>query len=184
MQLEGIRRQYLDGGYHVPHLHKDLASVIDNTAYAIETGERWCVQSSPLAPASRAGGDTRTAAVRRGERASYTWIYPNLMVNAYEGVIDTNLVVPLGVERTKVIFDYYFADVADESHARNLASIAVSEQIQDEDVAICESVQRGLASRSYDTGRLSVRREAGEHLFHRLLHADLKHALDNFSKLR
>ena len=27
--------------------------------------------------------------------------------------------------------------------------------------------------RGYDAGRLSVRREAGEHLFHRLLHADL-----------
>jgi choline monooxygenase len=34
-------------------------------------------------------------------------------------------------------------------------------------------VQRGLRSRAYDTGRLSVRREAGEHLFHRLLHGDL-----------
>jgi choline monooxygenase len=35
-------------------------------------------------------------------------------------------------------------------------------------------VQRGLRSRAYDTGRLSVRREAGEQLFHRLLHADLR----------
>ena len=60
---------------------------------------------------------------------------------------------------------------------RNLASIAVSERIQAEDVAICESVQRGLASRSYTAGRLSVRREAGEHLFHKLLYADLKSGL-------
>ena len=50
----------------------------------------------------------------------------------------------------------------------------LSEQIQAEDAAICESVQRGLASRSYLAGRLSVRREAGEHLFHKLLYADLK----------
>jgi choline monooxygenase len=35
-------------------------------------------------------------------------------------------------------------------------------------------VQRGLRSRAYDTGRLSVRREGGEQLFHQLLHADLK----------
>jgi choline monooxygenase len=46
--------------------------------------------------------------------------------------------------------------------------------VQDEDEAICKSVQRGLRSRAYDTGRLSARREAGEHLFHRLLHADLE----------
>jgi choline monooxygenase len=35
-------------------------------------------------------------------------------------------------------------------------------------------VQRGLNSQAYLAGRLSVRREAGEHLFHRLLAADLK----------
>jgi len=45
--------------------------------------------------------------------------------------------------------------------------------VQEEDEAICDAVQRGLASRAYVAGRLSVRREAGEHLFHRLLHADL-----------
>jgi choline monooxygenase len=38
-------------------------------------------------------------------------------------------------------------------------------------------VQRGLKSRAYGAGRLAVRREAGEHLFHRLLAADLKNGL-------
>ena len=50
--------------------------------------------------------------------------------------------------------------------------------MQDEDEAICDAVQRGLASRAYVAGRLSVRREAGEHLFHRLLHADLTSTLN------
>jgi len=39
-------------------------------------------------------------------------------------------------------------------------------------------VQQGLASRAYVAGRLSVRREAGEHLFHRLLHTDLTRTLN------
>ena len=56
-------------------------------------------------------------------------------------------------------------------------SIAVSEKVQDEDMAICDSVQRGLSSRAYVAGRLSVRREAGEHLFHRLLYRDMTFAL-------
>jgi choline monooxygenase len=38
-------------------------------------------------------------------------------------------------------------------------------------------VQRGLKSRAYRAGRLSVRREAGEQLFHRLLAGDLKRGL-------
>jgi choline monooxygenase len=44
-------------------------------------------------------------------------------------------------------------------------------------VAICASVQRGLRSRAYTAGRLSVRREAGKHLFHQLLYDDLKAGL-------
>lgn len=159
---------YLDGGYHVPHIHAGLNRVLTPGKYAIETGARYCLQSSAM---TANDADSETSSVRQGERASYFWIYPNFMINCYEGTMDTNLVRPLGVNRCEVIFDYYFADRADE--ARQRASIAVSEKIQDEDQAICESVQRGLCSRSYDTGRLSVRREAGEHLFHRLLHADL-----------
>jgi choline monooxygenase len=86
----------------------------------------------------------------------------------------TNLVVPLGVDRTEVIFDFYFPDISEGARLRNRASIDISQRIQEEDVAICRSVQRGLRSRAYTAGRLSPRREAGEHLFHRLLHADLK----------
>jgi phenylpropionate dioxygenase-like ring-hydroxylating dioxygenase large terminal subunit len=166
---------YLDGGYHVPHIHSGLSSVLDNSKYKIETGTRFCLQSSPIASEK---GEAQTAAVRQGTRANYFWIYPNFMINIYAGVIDTNLVIPRGVDRTEVIFDYYFADISDREKEKNLASIALSEQIQAEDAAICESVQRGLASRSYLAGRLSVRREAGEHLFHKLLYADLKAGLN------
>ena len=162
---------YLDGGYHVPYLHKGLDSVLDYSGYTIETGGRFCLQSSPVVAK---GAEAQTGAVRKGDRAFYYWLYPNLMINLYEGVMDTNLVIPLGIDRTEVIFDFYFTDVSEHARERNLASVAVSERIQDEDVAICESVQRGLKSRSYTAGRLSVRREAGERLFHQLLHADLR----------
>jgi choline monooxygenase len=162
---------YLDGGYHVPHLHKGLNSVLDYSEYTITNGEHYCLQSSPMVSE---GADQQTGAVRQGERASYYWIYPNFMINGYGRTMDTNLVIPRGVDKTEVVFDFYFADVSDGARAANLASITVSERIQDEDVAICESVQRGLRSRAYQAGRLSVRREAGEHLFHRLLARDLK----------
>ncbi len=166
---------YLDGGYHVPHLHKELDSVLDYKDYTIETGARHCLQSSPIA---KNGSATPVGEVRRGDRACYFWLYPNLMVNWYDGVMDTNLVTPLGIDRTEVNFDFYFADISSAAAARNRASLAVSERIQDEDVAVCEAVQRGLRSRAYQSGRLSVRREAGERLFHQLLYADLKAGLD------
>ena len=168
---------YLDGGYHVPHLHKALNSVLEYVDYTIETQDRYCLQSSPI---HQAGADAATAAVRQG-RAYYFWLYPNFMINCYEGVLDTNVVVPLDVDRCQVIFDFYFEDMTDEAGSRRRASIEVSERIQNEDVAICESVQAGLNSRAYRAGRLSVRREAGEHLFHRLLSTDLKAELDRHS---
>lgn len=162
---------YLDGGYHVPYLHKGLDSVLDYSNYTIENGVRHCLQWSPIVTE---GAEAQTGAVRKGERALYYWIYPNFMINWYDGVMDTNLVIPRGVDQTEVIFDFYFPDVtSEEARELNAASVAVGQRIQDEDVAICKSVQRGLNSRAYTAGRLSVRREAGEHLFHRLLHADL-----------
>jgi len=165
---------YLDGGYHVPHLHKSLSSVLTYADYTIENFERFCLQSSPIE--DHGAADPTTSAVRKG-RALYYWIYPNLMLNWYAGHLDTNLVVPLGVDRTRVVFEFFFDDVSEARREANRQSIAVSERIQHEDVAICESVQRGLGSRAYRAGRLSVRREAGENLFHKLLARDLRGGL-------
>jgi choline monooxygenase len=165
---------YLDGGYHVPYLHKGLNSVLDYSEYTIECGARHCLQSSPLV---NEGAEPGTRDVRQGDRAFYYWVYPNFMINCYGDAMDTNLVLPLGLEKTEVVFDFYFADTSADARERNLASIDVSHRIQEEDEAICRSVQRGLRSRAYIAGRLSVRREAGEHLFHRLLHADLTRGL-------
>ncbi len=162
---------YLDGGYHVPHLHKGLNSVLDYKQYTIENEDRFCLQSSPMVVSDE---DAATGATRKGDRARYFWQYPNLMINSYEGYMDTNLVIPIDADHCRVIFDFYFADVSEGARAYNEQSVAVGARVQDEDLGICEAVQRGLKSRAYGAGRLSVRREAGEHLFHRLLAAGLK----------
>jgi choline monooxygenase len=163
---------YLDGGYHVPHMHKGLNSVLDYTNYTIENLDRCSVQSSPVAVDS--SSEATAAATRKGDRAFYFWQYPNFMLNWYEGYLDTNLVIPLGVGRCEVVFDFYFGDISGPQLDYVRKSIEVSERVQQEDIDICAGVQRGLGSRAYQAGRLSVRREAGEHLFHRLLAAGLK----------
>ena len=160
---------YLDGGYHVPYLHKGLNSILSYANYTITNGQRFCLQSSPIGGGIEA--EKTTASVRKGQ-ALYYWLYPNFMLNWYEGYLDTNLVLPLGIDKMKVIFEFYFSDVGLTAEERNRKSMDVSERIQDEDHSICVSVQRGLKSRAYGAGRLSVRREAGENLFHKLLHAD------------
>lgn len=167
---------YLDGGYHVPHLHKGLNSVLEYANYTIENADRFSLQSSPV-KASSPGADTDAAATRHGERAYYFWQYPNFMLNWYQGYLDTNLVLPLSIDRCRVIFDFYFAETGEAASEHNRQSVGVSHRVQEEDVDICEAVQRGLHSQAYHAGRLSVRREAGEHLFHRLLYADLSQSL-------
>jgi choline monooxygenase len=160
---------YLDGGYHVNYLHPSLAGVLDYKHYRTDTYE-WCsVQSSPL-KAPDAGADTSAASVRTGTEAAYCWLYPNFMVNAYGGVMDTNLVLPLAPDRCRVVFDFYFPPDDSDAAARfRDESVRVADQVQAEDVGICEDVQRGLASRAYTTGRYSVRRENGMYHFHQLL---------------
>jgi choline monooxygenase len=166
---------YLDGGYHVNTVHPGLAGVLDYKHYRTEIHSFTSVQMSPLKPS----GPGEVADVRRGETAQYWWAFPSFMLNLYEGVMDTNLVLPLGPERCRVLFDFWFADtegVAAEKYVQE--SMAVAHQVQLEDAGICEEVQRGLGSRSFDTGRFSVRREGGGYHFHQLLARHLIRAFE------
>ncbi len=158
---------YLDGGYHVNTVHPGLAGVLDYARYRTEIFGTASLQSSPLA-----GGDPAdpTGRVRTGDMAYYWWVFPNFMMNVYRDVMDTNLVLPLGPDRCRVVFDFYFAHTEGAAARQFIAeSIAVADRIQQEDAGICEEVQKGLGSRSYDTGRFSVRREAAGYHFHCLL---------------
>src|SRR5215467_13950500 len=55
---------YLDGGYHVPYLHKGLNSILDYAAYSITNGDRYCLQSSPI---DAQGDEEMMASVRQGQ---------------------------------------------------------------------------------------------------------------------
>lgn len=153
---------YLDGGYHVNTVHPDLAGVLDYREYVTTTHGFTALQASPLKSGEGDAGRTRT-----GDLAAYWWVWPNFMMNLYRGVMDTNLVLPLGPEKCRVIFDFYFTDKFDKAFKNE--SVVVADRVQAEDVGICEEVQRGLHSRSYSTGRFSKKRENAGYYFHRLL---------------
>jgi len=96
--------------------------------------------------------DAATGATRKGDRAWYFWQYPNLMINCYEGYMDTNYVIPVDADHCSVVFDFYFGDVSEARRAYNTESVNVGNRVQDEDLGICEDVQRGLKSRAYGAG--------------------------------
>ena len=167
-ELECNWKVYVDNyleGYHIPIVHPGLFRELDYPNYRTETKRRHSIQFAPTKRAER----IRTS--EGDDQVRYFWLFPNLMLNVYPDNFSTNLIVPLGPNRTATIFDWYFKD-PDASRQEIGETVAFSDEIQIEDIDICEAVQRGLRSSTYDTGRYSPQRENGVHHFH-CLYAEL-----------
>jgi len=89
------------------------------------------------------------------------------MLNCYPDNVQVNIILPLAPERTLAIFEWYLPEADHDSGAAR-KSVDFSEDVQKEDMGICTIVQKNLHSRSYDSGRYSVRQEKGVHAFHRM----------------
>ena len=152
---------YLEG-YHLPAAHPSLYRELDYQQYRVDTYRYYSSQIAPIR--ARSGEARRYQFEDAGRSALYYWLFPNFMLNIYPDNLSSNLILPLGPDRTLTIFEWfaYEGEVAQ-------ATIDFSDEIQREDIRICESVQRGLRSRHYDQGRFSVKRENGVHHFHGLL---------------
>jgi choline monooxygenase len=151
-------------GYHLPLVHPALNRLLDYRSYRTELARFSSLQWSPLDVAQgpyRGSG----AAV-----ALYWWLWPNTMLNVLPGRLQTNRVVPLAADRCRVVFDYFYAPDSDAGAAER--DRAFADEVQAEDIAVCEAVQRGLASGSYEAGRLNPTRESGVWHFHELLRAE------------
>jgi choline monooxygenase len=144
-------------GYHLPYVHPGLSRILDYRAYVTELSDWYSLQHSPMRGGEEIYG--------QGD-AWYFFVYPNTMLNILRGRMQTNRVVPLGLDRCRVDFDYYYSE---EGAARSERDQGFSDEIQQEDIEICEAVQRGLVSGGYVPGRLCPRREAGVWHFQNLL---------------
>jgi choline monooxygenase len=160
---------YLEG-YHIPIAHPGLMREIDYAQYRTETFRYYSQQFAPIRAMKIDEGERLYAPGTGLQEALYFWIFPNLMVNMYPDNVSTNLIVPLSHDKTLTVFEWFFYE-AESTKARERIQKAVefSDEVQQEDIGLCESVQRGLRSVTYDRGRYSVRRENGVHHFHMLL---------------
>ncbi|MGB7585721.1 MAG: aromatic ring-hydroxylating dioxygenase subunit alpha, partial [Terriglobales bacterium] len=151
---------YLEG-YHLPSVHPGLNRELDYNAYVVEPYGRHVRQFSPIR-GTQAGDATprRYQETRDDLTTDYFWVFPNWMLNCYPDNVSLNIILPLEVERTVAIFEWYMPDKELHSKAAR-DSVEFSHQIQVEDVAICERVQKNLHSRSYERGRYSVKQERG-----------------------
>jgi len=156
----------LDGGYHVKYAHAGLAEGLEMDQFDTYIHDRSSIQICK----------TKGSDPRLGDQVIYAYLFPNFFINRYGNVMDTNTVMPLGVDRCRVIFDFYF-DVEHlenwESRQQIRKSITSSHTIQQEDIEICESAQKGMKSISWRTGRYSSIFEKAVHAFHLLLHREM-----------
>jgi choline monooxygenase len=97
----------------------------------------------------------------------YFWAFPNWMLNCYPDNVSVNIVLPIDEGHCRAIFEWYLPEKELGGEAAK-ASVRFSDEIQMEDAAICEVVQKNLQSRSYQRGRYSVKHEKGVHAFHRM----------------
>ncbi len=141
---------YLEG-FHIPFVHPGLNDVVDTATYASEL-HAW---SNLQLAHDKAGGVA----------ARYWWVFPNLMLNFYPWGLSLNVVQPLAIDRTRVLFRSF---VRDASKLESGAGAGL-DRVEAEDEAIVEAVHRGMRSRLYTRGRYSPTRERGVHHFRRLL---------------
>jgi choline monooxygenase len=166
-------------GYHVPRAHPGLNRVLDYKRYVVEPRGRYVVQYGPNRDAD--AGSNPLVAFKKSAKpragfagevalgSKYLWLFPAFMWNLSPDVAQTNLIVPLGPEKTLTIFDFFYDREAETSAEIRRGNVDYSDEIQREDIEICETVQRNLHSRSYDRGRYSAKRENGVYHFHCLL---------------
>jgi choline monooxygenase len=152
-------KTYVDNyaeGYHVKAMHPGLDREIDSNQYEVTVKDRYAVHAAPQRDGANYSG-------------LWLWRFPNLAINIYPTGMNIERMVPMGPHRTKLIYNFFFQDISPAAELTIQAAMAASLQVTQEDVQICEAVQRNLDAGLYETGRLSPRHENGVWYFQKLV---------------
>jgi choline monooxygenase len=144
---------YLEG-FHIPLVHPKLNRVIDYKSYSTEIFDnfslQWCHINAESSPYKKTD-DT--------SKAYYFTLFPNILFNITPGRLQTNIIEPINASSCNVYFDYYFENEEDLESIQE--DISFSEEVQNEDINICERIQIGLESDGFDNGVFSKKYETG-----------------------
>ena len=163
-------KTYIDNfleGYHIPFVHPKLNKLIDYKSYKTELFKNYSLQSAPIDPTLSPYDKSKET----GNTAFYYTIFPNILLNIAPGRLQTNVIEPKSANSCTVYFDYYF-EKNDQSLIESDTSF--SDEIQLEDIEICERVQKGLESQGYEQGRISPQSEQGLYHFQSILKEKLE----------
>src|SRR5262245_1778503 len=154
--------------YHCAIAHKGFANLIDLNEYTVTPHRYFSTQRGPLKASAKARADAACFLTEGcAQEGVYNYLWPNFMVNLYpgRGNASTNMILPVAPDRTLAIYDFFFEEGMQEA----ATMVAFIDQVQQEDIILCESVQRGLHSGFCDQGRLMIQYEKGIQHFERLV---------------
>ena len=167
--------------YHCPTAHKDFCTLIEMDTYKVTTHGIWSSHMAEAGNTANTAYDVSDASVKIH---AVWWLWPNTCIMRYPGrssIIIMN-VIPAGPDRTLETYDFYF-ETSEPNDAEKEAIRYLDEVLQSEDIALCESVQRGMSTPAFSQGRIvsdpsgSGLSEHAVHHFHGLvLDAYAKHS--------
>ncbi len=150
-------------GYHIPGIHPEFYKVIDFPRFETVALNGMVRMSSPQKDGSVYSG-------------KWLWMWPNWTLSTFNGGMNTSRINSLSVDRTEIIYDFYFADTSPEGAADRRRTIDTSCGIVREDFEICEHTQLNYRSGAYTSGPLSPRHEQSVAYFQSRIHAALQDA--------
>lgn len=160
--------------YHCHPAHKDFVDLVDMESYRSRVNGIYSSHVSGAARSTRNNAyDFEVGDVDFGYAGWYLW--PNLTIWVYPGEtnISTLQIIPDGPARTVEYQDWFTLEPEPSKQLRD-AMAYQKDVLQPEDIALCESVQRGLMSKAYNQGRFVV--DAGQS-------ALSEHAVHHFQRM-
>jgi choline monooxygenase len=159
--------------YHCPTAHKDFCSLLQFETYKVTTNG---IYSSHMAKGSNANNTAYSVEGATVDDHAVWWLWPNTCLMRYPGrgnFLVLNI-IPVGPSRTIETYDFFF-ETADPSPQEIEAINYINDVLQQEDVALVESIQRGMETPAFEFGRIvydpsgSGLSEHGVHHFHGLV---------------
>ncbi|GLY53038.1 ring-hydroxylating oxygenase subunit alpha [Lentzea sp. NBRC 102530] len=159
--------------YHCHVAHPEFVDLVDMGTYDVQTHGIW---SSHFAEAGKQANSAYDVSGATVNQHAVWWLWPNTCLLRYPGRANFMVlqILPDGPERTRETWDFYFGTT--DLTAAELDGVRyVDEVLQVQDIAIVESVQRGMRTPAFDQGRIvydpagTGLSEHGVHHFHGLL---------------
>jgi choline monooxygenase len=159
--------------YHCPTAHKDFCDLVDMDTYKVTT---YGIYSSHMAEAGNSPNSAYDVSNATVKTHAVWWLWPTTCLMRYPGrssMIVLNI-IPMGPDRTLETYDFYL-ETPDPDPMEVDAMRYIDEVLQPEDIALVESVQRGMNTPAFTQGRIvndpsgSGKSEHAVHHFHGLV---------------